>query len=493
MDDDNGNKHQRVLEEAFRNLLVQSGTDTKIRIISKERGETTFRRDLLTFYSRQLREIIVSLSKTVTCSPDSDLVVHMPDFSLLTIIKLRGLLEEGVVPGQSSEGEIRDVLEAAVSLGVEMGQLGQGGEIYHPASASVILPSPVPITPLVTSTVSVKQEIVYQDQPGDQTGEQSLLFTSDQGPGQETHSSQSRPNQQTQFGCQKCRRYSKSLKSLKAHYIVEHYSKDLSRWIQGDECLECSKTFGDSTKLLLHLGFAHKKLEDCLARDGLGLDDPVSHTEVRARPVPPASSKSKSKSKSGSRAQRKSPKQRNISPGSSQPPALTQDSSAEAEPAAAAAENLTLELEAETGPSAGSVESPACNYSLQCESCKVEVKSDLQLEEHMCRHFAEELDVLVDQFIDSTDDPAGFTCRKCGDFFKRKGRINLHLGCKHGLINQVLRKKNLMVLPSSVNSTYSAAKQKKLRKIKKEKVEYEDSFTQDEAKKNLLMDIESET
>ena len=51
----------------------------------------------------------------------------------------------------------------------------------------------------------------------------------------------------------------------------------------------------------------------------------------------------------------------------------------------------------------------------------------------------------------------------------------------------------MMVLPSSVNTTYSAAKQKKLRKIKKEKVEYEESesFVQVDAKKNLLMDTET--
>ena len=124
--------------------------------------------------------------------------------------------------------------------------------------------------------------------------------------------------------------------------------------------------------------------------------------------------------------------------GSSQPLALTQDTRAEAEPTAAAAEeNITLELQAEAGPSSVSVESRACNYSLQCERCKVEVKSDHQLEEHMCRHFMEELEILVDQFIDSAADPVGFTCRKCDDFFKQKKRIILHLGCKHGLINQV--------------------------------------------------------
>ena len=359
--EENANKHERVLEEAFSNLLVQSGSHTKVRLISSERAETILRRDLLAFYSRQMREIIVSLSKTVTCSPDSDLVVHMPEFSMLTIIKLRSLLEEGFVRGHSSEGEIGEVLEAALSLGVDMDQLGLGGEMY-PAAA--ILPTPIPITPLITSTISVKEEIVYQDQSGDQTGEQPLLFTSDQGQGMEqeepaeANPSQPRPpSQQGQFGCQKCRKHSKSLKNLKTHYIVEHYSKDLSQWIHGNLCLECSATFQNPTKLLIHVGSAHKKVEELLARDGLFLDNSVSQNEVGSKStVSPSSSKSKSKQGSRpqrrspkgetSRAEKKSPKGKNISvKAADQPLALTQDNlMAEEEPTAAAGENITLEL-----------------------------------------------------------------------------------------------------------------------------------------------------
>ena len=222
--EENANKHERVLEEAFSNLLVQSGTHTKVRLISSERAETIFRRDLLAFYSRQMREIIVSLSKTVTCSPDSDLVVHMPDFSILTIIKLRSLLEEGFVRGQSSEGEIREVLEAAVCLGVDISQLNLAGQSF---------------------------------------------------------------------------------------YLGEVDGAEENLWIE----------------------------------EGL-LDD----------------------------------------------------------------------VEVEAGPSSESV----CNYSLKCEHCKVEVKSDSQLEQHMCRHFMEELKVEVEQFIDSAANPVGFTCKKCGKDYKTK-------------------------------------------------------------------------
>ena len=209
---------------AFKSLSMGSGTGPRLRVISGDKAETIFRRDLLTFYSRQMREIIVSRSKTLTCSPDSDLVVHMPDFSILTIIKLRSLLEEGFVRGQSSEGEIREVLEAAVCLGVDISQLNLAGQSF---------------------------------------------------------------------------------------YLGEVDGAEENLWIE----------------------------------EGL-LDD----------------------------------------------------------------------VEVEAGPSSESV----CNYSLKCEHCKVEVKSDSQLEQHMCRHFMEELKVEVEQFIDSAANPVGFTCKKCGKDYKTK-------------------------------------------------------------------------
>ena len=118
-----------------------------------------------------------------------------------------------------------------------------------------------------------------------------------------------------------------------------------------------------------------------------------------------------------------------------------------------------------------------CNYSLVCELCGVATKSDSQLEDHMSSHFMPELQAMARRFI-SPD----LSCQKCGDVFKVKKRLILHLGKKHGIINEVLKKKNLRVLPSSVNASYSAAKQKKLRKIKMEKVEHQEDI------RKLLMD-----
>ena len=118
-----------------------------------------------------------------------------------------------------------------------------------------------------------------------------------------------------------------------------------------------------------------------------------------------------------------------------------------------------------------------CNYSLVCDLCGVATKSDSQLEDHMASHFMPELQAMARRFI-SPD----LSCRKCGDVFKTNRGLILHLGKKHGIINEVLKKKNLRVLPSSVNARYSAKKQKQLEKIKLEKVEHQEDI------RKLVMD-----
>ena len=144
--------------------------------------------------------------------------------------------------------------------------------------------------------------------------------------------------------------------------------------------------------------------------------------------------------------------------------------------------DVTLELDSQPARSrrkSGTVS--VCNYSRVCELCQFYAKSDYQLEDHMCGHFMEDIQALAEDFITSD-----LTCGKCGDQFKLKKRLVAHLGRKHGLINEVLRKKHLKVLPSSVNENYSAAKQKRLKEIKIEKIENAD----DDIRRKLEMDLE---
>ena len=82
-----------------------------------------------------------------------------------------------------------------------------------------------------------------------------------------------------------------------------------------------------------------------------------------------------------------------------------------------------------------------------------------QLEQHCCRHFMKEL---AEQFSSLMDD---LRCALCNTVFKQKHKLLLHIGCKHGKINDILKKKGFAVLPAPVLSTTNHAMQKQLVKV----------------------------
>ena len=82
-----------------------------------------------------------------------------------------------------------------------------------------------------------------------------------------------------------------------------------------------------------------------------------------------------------------------------------------------------------------------------------------QLEQHCCRHFMKEL---AEQFSSLMDD---LRCSLCNTVFKQKHKLLLHIGCKHGKINDILKKKGFAVLPAPVLSTTNHAMQKQLVKV----------------------------
>ena len=88
-----------------------------------------------------------------------------------------------------------------------------------------------------------------------------------------------------------------------------------------------------------------------------------------------------------------------------------------------------------------------------------------QLEQHCCRHFMKEL---AEQFGNLMDD---LKCSLCNTVFKQKHKLLLHIGCKHGKINEVLKQKGFAVLPAPVLATTNHAMQKQLIQIKKEKLD----------------------
>jgi len=132
------------------------------------------------------------------------------------------------------------------------------------------------------------------------------------------------------------------------------------------------------------------------------------------------------------------------------------------------------------------------NYELKCEVCEVPCKTPMLLEQHMVKHFIKEVEVLVSKFI--AGEAPRFECSMCGDVFKQRNGTIVHLGSKHGFINEVLKEKQLSVLPATVNSSgYSAAKQKQLFKIKTERADYDDRprTPNDDIRKELMKEADT--
>ena len=383
-------------------FLFKGSNDSVIRLVSEERVETRYRRDLLTFYSRSMREMILSRSKTVSGAAPTDLVIFMPDCSVGTLVRLRNLLETGSHPGFSSEEEVRQLLDAADTLGVKLDQLQVGGMTF-----SEVLK--VESLPVITSTVSIKQEMVDRRlaRGGRAAGQKDRR---DEGAG-------------------------------RAAGHQDRYEKD----------------------------------------GGLAAGQQNRHEKGGGQPSTLHAADARTEEQTNPTVPTPSPTSPGTSPAAAGTALALTNTRREPENSPEQVD-VTLELDSQPARSrrkSGTVS--VCNYSRVCELCQFYAKSDYQLEDHMCGHFMEDIQALAEDFITSD-----LTCGKCGDQFKLKKRLVAHLGRKHGLINEVLRKKHLKVLPSSVNENYSAAKQKRLKEIKIEKIENAD----DDIRRKLEMDLE---
>ena len=99
--------------------------------------------------------------------------------------------------------------------------------------------------------------------------------------------------------------------------------------------------------------------------------------------------------------------------------------------------------------------------------CEQRIVSLHQLKQHLCRHFMKELQESCNDLVNE------MKCTLCYYEFKQKHNLLLHLGCKHGKINDIIREKNLKVLPAPILNNPTTAMQKKLKlvekKVKKER------------------------
>jgi hypothetical protein len=116
-------------------------------------------------------------------------------------------------------------------------------------------------------------------------------------------------------------------------------------------------------------------------------------------------------------------------------------------------------------PTTDSPSSPACNFSLQCEVCSAVMNSVSNLHTHCSSHFHRRIE---EKHQDIMDD---LKCRLCGQVFKSRYTLTVHIGCKHGKVNNVLLEKGYKVLPCPVTGQNQAKMQQNLLSIKKEKLE----------------------
>ena len=334
----------------------------------------------------------------------------------------------------------------------------------------------------------------------------------------------------TTYMCEKCSKPFSTVILLKYHYCSHFMSllkKNFEHLLDSkNTCQECKKNFQNSRRLLLHIGVNHDKINEILKSRGYKELPPhgsnsnastaISDTAPPA-PQPPAPqtapvvkaahissaatitknneqpkktsdsvfdvrkmmdiknvpllpSASANSTTSSSLSVPKTSAKATIKsiPGPASETASKKSSSESSSPPGPNATESGSTRGASPAVSSASTSDTQVNFELSCEVCKQKMNNLYNLEQHCCRHFMKELS---EQFASLMDD---LKCTVCDTAFKQKHKLLLHIGCKHGKINEILRQKGFAVLPCNVGSANPKTQdsmQKALIKIKKEKMD----------------------
>ena len=77
-----------------------------------------------------------------------------------------------------------------------------------------------------------------------------------------------------------------------------------------------------------------------------------------------------------------------------------------------------------------------CNFDAKCEVCGDQLNSFYHLEQHMVtKHFQKELEVRVSHLI-SDEENELTSCKMCGDVYKYRSHLLMHLACKERVKNE---------------------------------------------------------
>jgi len=308
--------------------------------------------------------------------------------------------------------------------------------------------------------------------------------------------------------CEKCKKAFASMTLLRYHYC-SHFrgilKKKFANLFHDNKCLECAKTFPNHGRLLLHIGVQHDKINEILKSKGIAELPPYSATATAHGGLDPPSEAETAKQDVETAGddmenlddQTSIPSTRDVKNvplfsalsaksdanrptlldnatnqilTSSNSPMSTNSMSALNDSTNSTSSNSALAPpNPNTSIDKNNDSNAECNYELECQVCDQKLKTISLLEQHCCRHFMKDLQ---DQYSSLMD---GLKCNICYNSFKQKHSLLLHIGCKHGKINDILRQKNYAALPCPVTNTTSAAMQKQLVQIKKERMESVDT------------------
>jgi hypothetical protein len=517
----NEDLHGIVLKAAFRNLLANH---QQLHLISAEGVRLCFNQHLFLLFSPLLRSLLSSLPPEWKVQGEP-LTILLPDTEATVVLRLSELLTTGSTSNTGMK-ESQDVVQAAAELGISMSSLeGAGGvkverKTIPSASSNNVnvtdstkpvenenmvdtimknvqsITKTVPEAPVVvkkepgTDELSTPNEV---DKPSENilNKEPSVIDTTAQPPHPPITPNKTPTMEPAEaskeFQCKKCQKAFDNLMHLRSHYCL-HFKMILKKKFNNlspdNKCTECSKqpVFASSDRLLLHIGVHHRKIDEILKSKGINLpvnsqDLPMlkpSKVEVPSSPVKPATVSVAPPSLPVVHTPDPTPAPVTPKPKvhiSSTPRTLSSalnilDSSSNSSiNKSTVSESNNSSLLDEADSKKPEAPETRVNCDLKCEVCNQEQKSINLLEQHCCRHFMKDL---KDQYASLMD---GGKCNICGNMFKQQHSLLMHIGCKHGKINEVLKQKGFAALPCPVINSTSAALQRQLMQIKKEKVD----------------------
>merc|ERR1712142_51656 len=402
---------------------------------------------LLSMFSKTLAPI---LSASHQCTTSSTII--LPDFTLITFSNLVALLSKGYSKQCNDEQEVQNMLDISEVLGIDLDSLYLGAkkdginlfeikQEYSKTDVSTdhrLRRSSEILGGKIKDIVSKKEPKENRPEKSSETSE----IPSANPQIEENAYIAIAPD----LDCKICGKVCLSISLLGYHYC-KHFSKDINgllakeNIIEGNSCLKCKQKFFDKHTLLCHVGVKHKYINLILQQKGL---PELLLSQIRK----------KSKSKAKNEVLLK----------------FDQTEGAKIEsPENLQKEKIDVNLKIKTEVPDGldlsvpnNLESSGVEYDMEgvelegvkCFSCGRVYTKISTLRQHLCNHLREDIKAkCVDIMLDNN------TCGLCKESLSHAQGLLLHLGTRHGILEQVLDEKGLPKFANiKTRSVKSAAK-----------------------------------